>query len=38
MELKKPIELGYANGVEGKIRSIADRIHRVEDVSWRMNR
>jgi len=37
-ELRKLVELGYTNGVEGKIRSIADRIHRVEDVLWRMNR
>ena len=36
-ELKKLVELGYVDGVEGKIRSIADRIYRVEDVLWRMN-
>lgn len=37
-ELREVVEKGYVEGVEDKIRSIADRIHRVEDVLWRMSR
>lgn len=37
-ELRGVVEKGYVEGVEDKIRSIADRIHRVEDMLWRMSR
>ncbi len=34
-ELRDIVDKGYFDGVEEKLRSIADKMHRVEDVLWR---
>lgn len=34
-ELRGIVDKGYFDGVEEKLRSIADKMHRVEDVLWR---